>query len=274
MAFIANKELEKELPSIIGNDFNVENIENASYELLLGDEVYTNNESTKTILTDDEPQFVLNPGQFALLITKEKLNIPPKYLGLISLKFGFKKRGLVNISGFHVDPGFKGKLKFSVYNAGSKSIVLQKGKPYFVLWLSELTSELSKDEEYGKGNEHQNQNEINPDDIMTIQGEIASPNELLSKINSLDSTLNNRIDVVGTEIRTRRERNWWGIRIAVGLLIAIAIRLYWDSNKYEEGYNDAIEKLQTDQRQADNLKDELIQYIDTKYESNKKDSIK
>jgi len=269
MAFLANKELEKELPSIVGNDFNAENIENASYELLLGDEIYTNNNSTKTILTDDESQFELKPGQFALLITKEKLNIPPKYLGLISLKFGFKKRGLVNISGFHVDPGFKGKLKFSVYNAGSKSIILQKGKPYFALWLSELTSELSKDEAYGKENKHQDQNEINPDDIMTIQGETASPNELLSKINSLD----NKIELVGTDVKSKKERNWWGIRIIIGILLGIALKSFWDWHQYDKGYNDAVEKVQTDEQQLNEVKKEMYQYIDTKFESNKKDSI-
>lgn len=270
MAFLANKELEKELPSIIGSDYNVKNIENASYELLLGDEIYTNNDSTKTVLKDNHSQFELKPGQFALLITKETLRIPSKYLGLISLKFGFKKRGLVNISGFHVDPGFIGKLKFSVYNAGSKSIILQRGKPYFVLWLSELTSELSKDEEYGKGNEHQNQDEINPDDIMTIHGEVASPNELLVKINSLD----NKIELVGSDVKSKKERNWWGIRIIIGILLGIALKIFWNWHQYEEGYNDALEKVQTDERQFDDLKNEMIEYIDTQFENNKKDSIR
>jgi dCTP deaminase len=48
------------------------------------------------------------------------------------MKFKIKQRGLVNVSGFHVDPGYSGKLLFSVYNAGPRSIVLTRGEPVFV----------------------------------------------------------------------------------------------------------------------------------------------
>ncbi len=46
--------------------------------------------------------------------------------------------GLINVSGFHVDPGFKGKLLFSVYNAGTGPISMEKGEPYFLIWFAEL----------------------------------------------------------------------------------------------------------------------------------------
>ncbi|WP_343486276.1 deoxycytidine triphosphate deaminase [Allomuricauda sp. d1] len=270
MAFLANKELKKELPKIIVEGYIEQNIKHASYELLLGDEIYANNDSTKTILNENNSQFELKPGQFALLMTKETLNIPTGFIGFISLKFGFKKRGLVNISGFHVDPGFKGRLKFSVYNAGSKSIILQRGKPYFMIWLSELTSKLSKEEAYGDENEHQDQNQITPDDIMTIHGEIASPNELLYKINSLDS----KIELVGSEVKSKKERNWWGIRIIIGILIGIALKVFWDWCQYKNGYQDAMEKVETDNRQINDLKNEMFEYIDIQMDSIKRDSIK
>jgi hypothetical protein len=38
-------------------------------------------------------------------------------MAFISMRTAFKFKGLVNISGFHVDPGYKGKLIFAVFNA-------------------------------------------------------------------------------------------------------------------------------------------------------------
>ena len=59
-----------------------------------------------------------SPGQFAFLLTDEIVEVPDSAMALISIKAKIKWRGLINVSGFHVDPGFKGRLIFSVYNAG------------------------------------------------------------------------------------------------------------------------------------------------------------
>jgi len=70
-------------------------------------------------------QFVIPPGQFAYLLTEEVVRIPSSAMGFISLKFGVKGPGLINVSGFHVDPGYWGRLVFSVYNAGPSEARLQ-----------------------------------------------------------------------------------------------------------------------------------------------------
>ena len=72
------------------------------------------------------PQLVIPPGQFGLLITEEVVQVPMDAIAFISIKAGIKFRGLVNVSGFHADPGFSGKLKFAVYNAGSQRLVLDR----------------------------------------------------------------------------------------------------------------------------------------------------
>jgi dCTP deaminase len=67
---------------------------------------------------------------------------------------GFEENGgLVNVSGFHVDPGFRGRLKFSVYNAGSESIILGVGERLFPIWFYELPEE-NEDEYVGRHQEH------------------------------------------------------------------------------------------------------------------------
>lgn len=47
----------------------------------------------------------IEPGEFALMLTDELIHVPEDLVGFISVRFGYKRRGLVNISGFHVDPG-------------------------------------------------------------------------------------------------------------------------------------------------------------------------
>ncbi|RZK44825.1 MAG: hypothetical protein EOO61_02410 [Hymenobacter sp.] len=143
----------------------------------MGNEYYTTNSqiSTKSLLKEGE-QFSIAPGQFALLLTKEIIKIPRKNLGFISIKAGIKFQGLINVSGFHVDPGYEGRLKFSVYNAGSKTIVLQEGQRLFPLWLGEFNQELSIQDAYdGK---HQDQKTISGDDVSRIAGTVISSSVL------------------------------------------------------------------------------------------------
>ena len=78
------------------------------------------------------------PNRFAFLITEERVSIPKNAIGFISLKAGKKFEGLINVSGFHVDPGYNGRLVYSVYNAGPSTIHVQRHESLFLLWLANL----------------------------------------------------------------------------------------------------------------------------------------
>jgi len=82
---------------------------------------------------------VIPPGQFAFLLTEETVSIPQDAMGFISLKSKPKFGGLINVSGFHVDPGFTGKLVFSVFNAGPNSLTFRRGDRLFLLWIADLS---------------------------------------------------------------------------------------------------------------------------------------
>src|SRR5205823_733573 len=99
----------------------------------------------------------------------------------ISIKASIKFRGLVNVSGFHVDPGFRGRLKFSVYNAGSQNIVLSRHQPAFLIWFSDL-DRVTKESYDGA---HFGQVDITAEDVMRLQGEVASPGQLKKEIQDL-----------------------------------------------------------------------------------------
>jgi dUTPase len=70
--------------------------------------------------------FTIPPGQFAFLLTEEVVSVPADALAFISVRARTKFRGLVNVSGFHVDPGYRGQLTFSVFNAGPAPIHLKR----------------------------------------------------------------------------------------------------------------------------------------------------
>jgi dCTP deaminase len=186
--FWSNQTLRKRLQSegIISDFFDPNGIKFCAYELKLGDEAFlTSAEDGQKKVLDHRAQVVIQPGQFALLITKETLNIPEKVLAFISIKAGIKFRGLINVSGFHVDPGFKGKLKFSVYNAGAQNIVLSVDEPVFLIFFADLDS--NADPAYD--GQHQKQSSVTAKDVMEIQGKLASPAALDERIKKLEHLL-------------------------------------------------------------------------------------
>jgi dCTP deaminase len=234
MAFLGSNELRAILPTCI-DQFDDKRIDNVAYELSLGDEVYLTDSISgkKEFLDAKNPQVIIKPGQFALLLTMETVNIPSDILAFISIKFSQKIKGLVNISGFHVDPGFKGKIIFSVYNAGPATIVLDRGKAYFMIWFSELTS-VSQPYD-GK---HKDQKEITADHISALKGELASPNTLLQKITDLDTKLTQKTK----ELDAKRDYNKWIFQAIAVILAGLWIGEMLKNNNLSRGFEYGVTK--------------------------------
>ena len=183
-----NKNRQQQNQKELVSPFDEKCVEHGAYNLSLGPEAFitSGRKGIKQKIDSNKQQIIIPPGQFGLLLTKETVAIPDNAIGFISIRFSIKQRGLVNVSGFHVDPGFVGCLKFAVYNAGSQNIVLSYGQRIFMLWLSELTDP-TPDLYNG---EHANQSEITSEDVMRIQGEVASPAALKKRVDKLQNQLN------------------------------------------------------------------------------------
>jgi len=183
MSFLSSESVKRELYKHI-DPFDPERVEHGAYELGLGPEVFTtDNETSELIYTNQK--VVIRPGQMGMLLTEEKLLIPKDIVGFISIKAGIKFRGLINVSGFHVDPGFNGRLKFSVYNAGTENIHLERNRPTFLIWFGHLDNSTS--DTYS--GDHDSIESIPPKDIAKLQGDIPSPNNLSDRIRSLEESL-------------------------------------------------------------------------------------
>jgi dCTP deaminase len=185
--------------------FNADQVVNSSYELTLGPEAYVTGRKAHAKVHLDSPtaQLIIPPGQFALLLTEEKVNIPLDAIGFISIKSRFKLHGLVNVSGFHVDPGFTGRLIFSVYNAGGTDVLVTRGERLFLLWISSLDQQTA-DPYAGTRN---GQSTIPNSDVMAIGRQTNSP-----------AAVNDRLVAVEVRIQTIN-------KILLGFVVAAVVAL-------------------------------------------------
>jgi len=121
-------------------------------------------------------------------------------MGFISIKATFKSKGLVNVSGFHVDPGWRGPLIFAVFNAGPATIHLQRGMDLFLLWIADL------DEPSKKHKSKPGQAGIPPTMINNLSGVVDSVYALEGRIDLKLDALGKKDEGLRDELLAMRER--------------------------------------------------------------------
>lgn len=196
MTFWSGETLAERLPALV-DPFEGSRIDCAAYRLRVGPEIYVSptdqakdaQTKSKVALKEGEA-FTVPAGQFAFLLTEERVAVPATALAFISVRATVKFRGLVNVSGFHVDPGYKGRLVFSVFNAGPGPVHLARGDECFLIWYADLDrkTELAKT---GAGFDDIPTKLINP-----IAGEIQSLAGLSKRMDAI-STEQNITRVIG-----------------------------------------------------------------------------
>lgn len=169
--------------------FDPKRVDGAAYTMRMGDEAYVSPEGRKnrkpTLHQLAYEQAVEIPtGQFAFLLTREFVRIPHDMIAFINMKNGLKSSGLVNVSGFHVDPGYNGKLVFSVFNAGPKTITVRQNDPAFLIWFARLEGATRK---YAR--EKPGFTKISSDLIARLPEESASFNSLTARVEDLEKKL-------------------------------------------------------------------------------------
>jgi dCTP deaminase len=171
--------------------FDSEQIDCNAYTLRMGNLYYrtadqeSGVEQKKTFLKDYEA-LLIPPGQFAYLLTKESVHIPPDSMAFISMRTSIKFQGLINVSGFHVDPGYNGKLVYAVYNASPSPVQICENDPVFKIWFCSLdqTSEyIFRDRVF---------NDITGEMIKGMNKEILSLQSLADKMRDLKSVVESK----------------------------------------------------------------------------------
>lgn len=219
--FWGPKKLEKELPKGRITDFRPDRIDGASYQLSIGDEMYVSptaeatDPGTKSIVRLKEAEgFTIPPGQFAFILTKETVKVGLSELAFISMRAKTKYRGLVNVSGFHVDPGFVGRLTFAVFNAGPVAVHLRQGQPIFLIWYADTSEAASKARDAGPW-------QIQSDWISGIGGKLHSLSSLASSVTEVEQKLERRLDEVARELAIFRVVAAIAVTALLGILVKV-----------------------------------------------------
>lgn len=187
----------------------------AAYQLTLGRRSYVSPSATEedadrvTAVTHDEGEaFTIPAGLFGFLITDEVVCVPHDALAFISLRSRVKFRGLVNVSGFHVDPGYRGRLVFGVFNAGPRPVHMKCGEQIFLIWFTDLDRESrSVKASSGKGKD------ISSDLLTAVSGELHT-----------FASMHRRMDTIEREHRLIRWVASVAISLLLPLLIAVGVR--------------------------------------------------
>lgn len=191
MAFWSGERLASVLPTLV-SPFRPANLDCASYRLSVGEQAFVTSDKLSQQVPEAElitflgapPRNLLRigPGQFAFLLTEEVVEVPSNALALISMRAKYKFKGLINVSGFHVDPGWKGKLLFSVYNAGPSPILIEKGEPLFLIVYSDL--DRASAAPYLYDGDSQGQSSIKTSLISNLNSQVFSPQILQQKLDA------------------------------------------------------------------------------------------
>ncbi|MEN6543668.1 deoxycytidine triphosphate deaminase [Parvibaculum sp.] len=217
--FWGGQRLHDELGGLI-SDYDPKRLDHASYRLRVGPEIYVSptgepddpRNKPKTSLVEGQG-FTIPAGQFGFILTEETIRVPVGAIAFISIRAGYKFRGLVNVSGFHVDPNYEGRLIFSVFNAGPGPVHLARGEPCFLIWYADLDrpSEVGLRKGYDS---------IPSELTGPIAGGLQSFAGLLSKINENDKKLGDRLAAVEREQAVTK----WATALVVGALITLGLR--------------------------------------------------
>jgi dCTP deaminase len=230
MSFWSSQRLEGSLHRLVGHT-RKDSVDCNAITMRIGGEIYITpgleqtapSSHTKQLLGPTQP-IAIPPGRFAFLLTEEVVTIPVEVMGFISMKATFKSKGLVNVSGFHVDPGWNGPLIFAVFNAGPATVHLQRGMPLFLLWIADLeeASKKRKDKPGPTG--------IPPVMINNITGVVDSIYALekrlkddLKELREKDDSLRDQM----TEVKERQTRILMGLSVAAVIgsaLVGVALK--------------------------------------------------
>jgi dCTP deaminase len=228
MAFWSGEKLALLLPHLI-TPFRNSSIDCASYILHLGDQVVV----TRDDLNYGDPATVviqalnnrppshtvcINTGQFAFLLTEESVSVPNNALAFISMKTKLKFKGLINVSGFHVDPGFTGKRIFGVYNAGAQPIILERGQSIAMIVYGDLDRKTSKVYTGGSNNREN----IGTNLVQDLGGGGGSPMMLQRQMKEL-SCEQRDLSTAVTDIRARGH----ALTVILSMILGIGVTAFF-----------------------------------------------
>jgi deoxycytidine triphosphate deaminase len=105
-----------------------ESCEGIKYDFTLSNMALTVDAKGPIDIDQSKENAVIKPGEIAFVMTKEALNLPDDIYCQLSAKRKLSLDGIVILGGLIIDPNYKGKLIFGLYNISSRIYPLLPGK--------------------------------------------------------------------------------------------------------------------------------------------------
>lgn len=90
---------------------------------------------------NERANLVVKPGELVYVMSEEKLELPPDVKADLSLKRKISHLGIMVLGGSSVDPGYKGRLVFALYNLSTRPFPLQMGRKLIAAQFYKLSPE-------------------------------------------------------------------------------------------------------------------------------------
>lgn len=123
--------------------FDPDKVEPASYDARVGRWAFSSSSREKVNL-GEKGVLVIEPGEFAVLETRETVELNEKTAGQLGLRSEYAQRGLLMLSGPQIDPTFNGILTVRVINLAPKPIALPFEAPFLTIQFFRLSNPVQK----------------------------------------------------------------------------------------------------------------------------------
>jgi dCTP deaminase len=190
--------------------FQPKNLEPASYDLRAGRILL----ARKGIVDLSREPVVLRHGDWAEIESLEAVELPLNIAATVGVRSSLTRRGLDWFSGPQIDPGYKGRIYISVFNASVAPIDLSYGMAFATLTFYRLARDASRSYE-GK---FQKQLTFPEEDVeRMLKMESYSVSDLITSVGSLQQTVD--------KLTRTNERMATGLGWVKNLLFAIFIAI-------------------------------------------------
>lgn len=119
-------------------------VEGLKYDFALGSRMLFGGKGpiNATNLTEQErSSLVVKPGELVYVMSEEQLDLPMDMKADLSLKRKISHLGIQVLGGSSVDPGYRGRLVFALYNLSTRPFPLQPGRKLIAAQFYKLTAE-------------------------------------------------------------------------------------------------------------------------------------
>ena len=198
-----------ETRNIIINDFEERQIQPATYDLRIGGQGVTT--SGKELVDIKKKGYLtLEPGDFAVIITLEKIEIGPQYAARFGLRSYFARKGIIATTGPQIDPGFRGRLIVGLTNLTPNPVAFSYKDDFLTVEFHKL--EEPSESPYGGG--YQDTESLRPEDIALVTEQKGMAlSEMLNTLSSLSSN----VATLAHEVQTIK----WVFGIGLALLAVL-----------------------------------------------------